>query len=129
MKKKQQRSFGLSDFTWNDVPIYSVGFIAISTLMVILGLVVDSLPSFWAGMLVGAVFGSLLTLRWFYPRQKFDVEQLPKISPRIKELADDPDSSMAAVVKAYCDETGASLSAGTAVIVEYKKGKQLEDQI
>ena len=52
---RKHRSFVVSDFSMRDIPFTLLAFIIISLASVILGLLVESLSSFWRGYLWGIV--------------------------------------------------------------------------
>ena len=66
---RKHRSFVISDFSVRDIPVALLAFAMISIASVVLGLAVESLPSFWRGFLFGiavalaAVVGVSLLLR------------------------------------------------------------------
>lgn len=52
---QRHRSFVPSDFSMRDIPFMLLAFIIISVASVVLGLVVESLSSFWRGYFWGIV--------------------------------------------------------------------------
>ena len=50
---KPHRSFVVSDFSMRDIPVALLAYGIISVASVVMGLAVESLPSFWRGFLFG----------------------------------------------------------------------------
>lgn len=50
---KPHRSFLISDFSVRDIPVALLAYVIISAASIALGLAVESLPSFWRGLLFG----------------------------------------------------------------------------
>ena len=116
---KKHRSFLLSDFSLRDVPAAIVVYVILAAICVLAGLVLETLPPFWRGLLSGMGFGlcgALMLLALLHQRQKIDTTDLPEPSAEVRRICEDPNSTLAEAVKAYCDETGLDLAKGTAVL-------------
>ncbi len=120
----KDRSFVPSDFSLRDIPGFLLGYVIISAICVLAGLALEALPPFWSGMLCGlglGLCGALILLR---DSKKIDVTSFPEPSENVRMKCDEPTCTFssrlfAEAVKAYCDETGANLSAGTEVRKAY----------
>jgi len=118
----KQRSFLLSDFSLRDVPAAIVVYVILAAICVLAGLLLEALPPFWRGLLSGMGLGlcsALILLTLLYRRQKIDTTDLPEPSAEVRRICEDPNSTLAEAVKAYCDETGLGLAEGTAVVKGY----------
>lgn len=120
----EHRSFRPSDFSLLDIPGFIVAYLIISVVSVGLGLLLEGLPDFWRGLLLGgglALMGSFLLSR---PRPRIiDVAALPQPSAEIRAKCDDRNCSLVEAVKAYRDETGLGLSEAKAVVESYRASK------
>lgn len=117
----KHKSFKVSDASFRDIPGFIVGYILISIFAVGFGLLLDTLPTFWSGVLCGigiGLFGALVLLNT--KSEKIDITELPEPSAQVRELCDDPHGSFAKAVKAYCDETGLKMAESVAVLKAYR---------
>lgn len=125
------RSFVPSNFSLRDLPGFLVGYVVVSAICVLVGLTIEALPPFWGGTLCGLGIGFIAALFLLHERKQIDIVNLPEPSPNVQKQCDDPtckfpSSSFADAVKAYRDETGASLSEGTEVLKAYVAKRQSE---
>ena len=72
-KMSKHRSFKPSDFSLRDIPGFIVAYIIISLFSIGLGLLIEALPEFWSGILVGAGFAMLGT--FLQPGRQNNVSQ------------------------------------------------------
>jgi hypothetical protein len=131
----KQRSFKISDFSLRDAPWAIAAYLVISLLSIGLGVVLESLPEFWSGVLLGAgcaLLGSALFALCFLlgpSTKQVDVAALPEPSATVRAKCDDPGGSLVEAVKAYREETGLGLTEATAVLRKYQASKQHPDRI
>jgi hypothetical protein len=124
---KKSRSFVPSDFSFRDTPYFLVAYLVASAICIGVGLAIESIPSFWRGLLAGVGLGFSVALILLYPDKKVDVDVLPKPSANVRAKCDDPDCSLVEAVKLYRDETGLSLAEATAVVKAYLAESQRRD--
>ena len=125
----EHKSFRVSDFSLRDLPWAVAAYLVLSIFSVGLGLFLDSLPSFWSGLLLGA--GGAFIVAFFLLRpvkKKVDVAALPSPSANVRAKCDDPSGSFVEAVKAYRVETGLGLAEATAVLRNYQASKQHRDR-
>lgn len=120
----EHRSFVPIDFSLRDIPGFLVAYVIISAIAVVVGVTIEALPVFWGGTLCGMGIGLFVALFLLGERKKIDIASLPEPSTDVQKRCDDPtckfpSRSFAEAVKAYCDDTGASLSDGTEVLKAY----------
>lgn len=118
-------SFRVTDFSLRDIPWAVAAYLLLSLLAVGLGLFLESLPSFWSGLLLGA--GTAFVVAFFLLRpvkKKVDVTALPSPSANVRAKCDDPSGSFVEAVRLYRDETGLGLAEATAVLRNYQATKQ-----
>ena len=58
----EHKSFRPSDFSLRDVPGFIVAYLIISAASVVIGLLVEGLPGFWKGVLLGAGCAMLVSV-------------------------------------------------------------------
>ena len=124
----EHKPFRVSDFSLRDLPWAVAAYLLLSLFSVGLGLFLESLPSFWSGLLLGA--GGAFIVAFFLLRpvkKKVDVAALPSPSANVRAKCDDPSGSFVEAVKAYRDETGLGLAEATAVLRNYQATKQPRD--
>jgi hypothetical protein len=122
----KHRSFVPSDFLLRNTPRFLIGYLVISLICIVLGLLLQALPVFWRGLLCGVglgLFGALALLRH---RREIDVAALPKPSDNVRAKCDDPNCPLAEAVKTCCDETELSLTEGTTLLKAYLAKRQEE---
>ena len=125
----EHKSFRVSDFSLRDIPWAVAAYIIISLLSIGLGLVLESLPSFWSGLLLGAGGALLIAYLLLRPvKKEVDIAALPRPSASVRAICDDRAGSFVAAVKAYRDETGLGLSEATAVLRDYQASKKHQEQ-
>ncbi|MDG2015433.1 MAG: hypothetical protein P8J33_18150 [Pirellulaceae bacterium] len=115
------QSFQISGVHWRDVPGFLVGYVILSVIAVLFGLATEFLSAFWAGAIFGLGSGLLLTVSLLGCLYQSDGRKLPGPSKNVLLKLEDsacpfPSLEFAKAVKIYCDETGADLSEGTAVV-------------
>ena len=121
----EHNSFRVTDFSLRDLPWAVAAYLLLSLLSVGLGLFLESLPSFWSGLLLGA--GAAFIVAFFLLRpvkKKVDVTALPSPSANVRAKCDDPSGSLVEAVRLYRDETGLGLAEATAVLRDYQATKQ-----
>lgn len=117
----KHRSFRISGISIRDVPWALAAYLVISVFSIGLGAFLESLPSFWNGLLLGGGIALLVALFLLRSgRKKVDVSALPSPSARVRAKCDDPGSSLVEAVKAYREETGLGLTEATAVLRNYQ---------
>jgi hypothetical protein len=125
----QHRSFRISDFSFRDVPWAVAAYLLISLFSIGFGVLLESLPEFWRGVLLGGGLGGgcsfLLTCYFLLgpATKEIDVASLPEPSATVIAKCDDPACSLAEAVKAYRDETGLGLTEAAAVLRNYQASK------
>ena len=125
----EHKSFRVSDFSFRDVPGFIAGYILISIVAVCIGLLLEPLPEFWRGGLLGGGVALMVAYRLLAPSpQKIDVAALPQPSGAVRAKCDDPNCSLAEAVKAYRDETGLGLSEAKAAVDFYRASKSPKEQ-
>jgi len=117
----EHRSFVPSDFSLRDIPGFLVGYVIISAIFVLCGLIIEALPPFGGGMLFGLGLGFLGALFLLREKKEIDIASLPEPSENVRTKCDDPactfpSPSFVEAVKLYRDETGASLAEATEVL-------------
>ena len=126
----QHRSFRISDFSFRDVPWVVAAYLIIALFSIGLGVLLESLPDFWRGLLIGggcALCASAVLAYYFLlgPATKdIDVAALPRPSASVMAKCDDPACSLAEAVKAYSEETGVGLTEAAAVLRNYQASKR-----
>ena len=115
------QSFRISGVHWRDVPGFLVGYVILSVIAVLFGLATEALSAFWTGASLGLGSGLLLALSLVCCLSKKNVRILPEPLKSVLLKLEDPactfpSRALAEAVKVYCDETGADLSEGTAVL-------------
>jgi hypothetical protein len=118
----KQRSFLLSDFRLRDVSAAIVVYVILSAICVLAGLILQSLPPFYRGILSGAGLGScaaFILLVLICRKREVDTTEFPEPSAEVRRICEDPASTLAEAVKAYRDETGLGLAEATAVLKAY----------
>jgi len=115
----KHRSFRPSDFSLRDTPYFLMVCLVASPICVGVGLAIESIPSFWRGLLSGVGLGFSIALILLHPEKEVDVDALPKPSSNVRAKCDDPGCSLVEAVKLYRDETGLSLTEATAVVKAY----------
>lgn len=105
-----------------DVPWAVVVFFILSIFSVSLGILVDNLPDFWRGVLLGSGGGLIASIFLLRPpsHRKPDIAALPQPSERVLALCNDPSSSFVKAVKVYREESGVTLAEATAVLRHYQ---------
>lgn len=121
---KKHRSFVPSDFSLRDIPGFLAAYIFISALSVVFGLLLESVSPFLGGIICGLGGGFLGALALLTPRKSIDIATLPEPSANVRAKCDDPNCTLVEAVKTYRDETGLSLSQGTAVVKAYINKQQ-----
>ncbi len=125
----EQESFRPSDFSLRDIPGFIVVYLIISATSVALGLLVEQLPNFWNGVLLGVGGGMLVSfLLLGRVTKQVDVAALPTPSAEVRAKLDDPNCSIAEAVKAYRDETGLGLFEAKAALDSYNASKHRLNQ-
>lgn len=124
----EHRSFVPSDFSLRGIPGFLVAYVTISAICVLVGLTLQGLPPFWGGLLCGVGIGFLGALMLLHEK-KLDITKLPEPSASVQTMCNAPDCkfpcrSFAEAAKAYCDETGATLSEATEVLKAYVAKRQ-----
>jgi hypothetical protein len=66
----EHRSFRISDFSLRDLPWVVAAYLIISLFSIGLGVLLESLPKFWSGLLLGAGCGFLASFFLFRPVKK-----------------------------------------------------------
>ena len=124
----EHNSFRVSDFSLRDLPWAVAAYLLLSLFSVGLGLFLESLPSFWSGLLLGAG-GAFVVAFFLLPpvKKKVDVAALPSPSANVRAKCDDPSGSFVEAVKAHRDETGLGLAEATAVLRNHQATKQPRD--
>ena len=123
------KSFRPSDFSLRDIPGFIVVYLIFSAAAVGLGLLLEAMPEFWRGVLLGGGLASIGAFLFFGPRRRtIDVAALPQPSAEVTAKCDDPNCSLVEAVKAYRDETGLGLSEAKAVIESYRAKRGLREQ-
>jgi hypothetical protein len=123
-KMTKHRSFLLSDFSLRDVPAAIVAYVILAAICVLAGLVLQSLPPFYRGILSGLGLGSCATLVLLVlicRKREVDTTALPEPSAEVRRICEDPSSTLAEAVKAYRVETGLGLAEATAVVRAYSE--------
>lgn len=120
----KHRSFFPSNFSLRELPGFFFVYAILAGICVLVGLTLQVLPSFWGGLLCGVGIGSLSALLLLHERRKIVFADLPEPSASVREMCADsncrfPSRTFADAVKAYCDETGVSLSEGTELLKVY----------
>ena len=111
------RSFRISDASFRDTPWAVAAFGLLSVFCIGLGVLLESLPTFWSGFLAGAGLASITTLLLMGPRPRtVDVAALPTPSERVRAMCADPAGSRVEAIHLYCRETGLGLAEGKAAI-------------
>ena len=120
------RSFRISDFSLWDVPRAVAAYLIISLFSIGVGVLLESLPEFWRGVLLGGGCSFLLTCYLLLgpATKEVDVASLPEPSATVIAKCDDPACSFVEAVKASREETGLGLTEATAVVRNYQAGKQ-----
>jgi hypothetical protein len=103
-----------------------MGYLVISLICIVLGLILQALPTFWRGLLCGLGLSGALTL--LHHRKEIDLSALPALSPNVRAKCDDPNCPLAEAVKTYCNETGLSLTATTTMLKAYLANQRHVDQ-
>jgi hypothetical protein len=125
----EHKSFRISDFSLRDAPWGIAAYLIISAFAIGLGLLLESLPRFWSGLLLGAGGAFIVAFILLRPVQKkVDIATLPNPSDHVKAMCDDPACSFIEAVKAYRDETGLGLSEATAVLKHYQNDRKQGEQ-
>ena len=117
----RHRSFRPSDFSLRDIPGFLVGYVIICVIGVLGGLLLEPLPPFGRGTLLGlgmGLFGALFLLR---KKRVVDIGSLPQPSENVRRLCDDPACTFPSplfvkAVKLYRAETNLHLTEATAVL-------------
>ena len=120
----RHRPFRPSDFSLRDIPGFLVGYVIISTICVVGGLLLETLPPFGRGVLLGlgmGFFGALFLLR---KKRAIDIGNLPQPSENVRRLCDDPACTFPSplfvkAVKLYRAKTNLHLTEATAVLKAY----------
>ena len=119
------KSFRISDFSLRDAPWGIAAYMILSAFAIGLGLLMESLPRFWSGLLLGTGGALIVAFILLRPVQKkIDIATLPNPSDHVKAMCDDPACSFVKAVKAYRDETGLGLSEATAVLEQYQNDRK-----
>ena len=126
----KHRSFRISDFSLREVPWAVAAYIIIALLSTGVGVLLESLPKFWRGVLLGG--GCVLTAcyllacyyRFGLATKEIDVASLPKPSARVVAKYDDPHCSLVDAVSVHREETGLELTEATAVVRNYHASRQ-----
>lgn len=125
----EHKSFRISDFSFRDIPGFIAGYLLISIVVVCIGLLLEPLPEFWRGALLGGGVALMAAYLLLVPSpKKIDVAALPQPSESVRAKCVDPNCSLAEVVKAYRDETGLGLSEAKAVVDFYRASKSPKEQ-
>lgn len=119
----EHRSFAPSDFPLRGMRGFLVAYVILSGICVLVGLTVQGLPPFWGGLLCGVGIGFLGAVMLLHGGKR-DITKLPEPSGSVQTMCNAPDCkfpsrSFAEAAKAYCDETGATLSEATRVLKAY----------
>lgn len=101
-----------------------MGYIGLSAGCIALGLLFETLPQFWRGLLCGLGAGLCIPLLLASPGRQIDISTLPEPSANVKQICDDPNRPLVEAVKAYREETGRSLSEATAILKTYMANQQ-----
>ncbi len=125
---KKSRSFVPSDFSFRDTPYLLVAYLVASAICIGVGLAIESIPSFWRGLLAGVGLGFVGALALLRRSKEIDIASLPKPSSQVRAICSEPDISIVEAVKLYRDETGVSLTEATAVLRAYVAEEQHTDQ-
>jgi len=126
---KEHKSFRASDFSMRDVSWLVPGYFIIAVIMVCIGLLLEVIPEFWRGFLLGGGAAWIGFYYLFVPRQKkIDVTALPQPSETVRAKCEDPNCPLAVAVKAYRDETGLGLSEAKTLVDSYRARKRPSDQ-
>jgi len=125
----EHRSFRVSDFPLRDLPWAVAAYFILSLFSIGLGLLLEPVPPFLSGLLLGA--GGALIVAYFLlrpVRKQVDVAALPSPSSKVRAMCDDPTASFVKAVKAYREETGLGLTEATAVLRAYQASRQHKEQ-
>ncbi|MFT5126619.1 MAG: hypothetical protein ACI8W8_000214 [Rhodothermales bacterium] len=120
----KHRSFRPSDFSIRDVPGLLVGYLIISVIFVLCGLMIEAFPPFGRGTLFGLGVGLVGALFLLREKREIDIGSLPEPSENVRRKCQDPACTFPSprfveAVKIYRDETGASLIEATEVLKGY----------
>lgn len=103
--------------------LFLIAYIVLSLICIGIGLMLETMPDFSRGLIFGLGLGLSLPLLLLSPKKEVDITSLPELSENVKSICDGPDASLIEAVKAYREETGASLFEATAVLKAYMKKK------
>lgn len=117
----KHKSFRISDFSLRDLPWAVGAYFVLSIFSIGIGLLLEAVPPFLSGLLLGV--GGALLFAFFLLRpleKEVDVAALPSPSANVRAKCDDPAGSLVEAVKAYREETGLGLAEAKAVLQEYQ---------
>jgi hypothetical protein len=121
----KHKSFRITDFSLRDLPWAVGAYFVLSLFAIGLGLLLEPVPPFLSGLLLGVGGALLLAFYLLRPLKKeVDVAALPSPSAKVRAKCDDPASSFVDAVKAYREETGLGLEEAKAVLEDYQNSER-----